>query len=95
MMYMSGAYDVLFLPDFLSNQLQILALWSLGIEFYCLGPYLGTFSRTPSLLFFRIYLEFSGSLCMYRSRFDDNSVSRLGRLINPLNARFDNKIAFA
>ena len=32
---MSGAYDVLFLPGFLSNRLQTLALGSLGIEVYC------------------------------------------------------------
>ena len=92
--------------SYLSNRLQTLAQWSLGIEFYCYD-----FIRNFQLLF-RIYSGFSGSLCMDQCRFNDvhvgwicivvwiesgwnaGSVSRLGLPINPLYARFDNKIAF-
>ena len=64
MMYMSGAYDFLFLPEFVSNRLQTLALLSLVIEVYC-------YNFKNSQLFFRIYSGFYGSLCMDQCRIND------------------------
>ena len=57
-------YDVLFLPEVLSNRLQTLALCSLGIEVYCSDYF------KNSQFFFRIFSGFSGSLCMDRCRFN-------------------------
>ena len=54
---------VLFLPEFLSNQRLTLAQWFLGIEVCYI--FFGN-----SQLFFRIYSEFSGSLCESMSNFD-------------------------
>ena len=59
-------YDVLFLLESLSNQLQTLALWSLGFEVYSYD-----FFSKNSQLFFRIYSEFFGSLCKDRCWLND------------------------
>ena len=62
---MSGAYDVLFLSEFLPSRLQILALWSLDIVVYSYDFFMN------SQLFFRFFSGFSGSLCMDLCRFND------------------------
>ena len=56
-MYMSGAYNVLFLPELLSNRLQTLAQWYL-----CFGQVCYDFSKSY-VMFFGICSGFSGSLC--------------------------------
>ena len=57
MMYMSGAYNVLFLPELLFDRLQTLAQWSL-----CFGQVCYDFSKSY-VMFFGICSGFSGSLC--------------------------------
>ena len=105
MIYLSGAYDVLFLPEFSSN-LQTLALWSLGIEVY----WYDFFLRIPScsseviqeLLDHYVWIDVGSIMFMSGEAsfivwvdWNAGSVSSLCPPINPSNARFDNQIAFA
>ena len=57
MMYISWVYNALFFPEFLSNQLQTFAQWSL-----CFGEVCYDLSLSY-VMFFGIYSWFSGSLC--------------------------------
>ena len=106
MMYMLGTFDVLFLPVLLSNRFQTCGLWSLGIEGYYYDFFLRILSCSSGFIdhFLDQYVWIDVGLMSYMSGeasfivwvdWNTDIVSKLGRHFNPLNARFDNQIAFA